>query len=295
LSASRILKYIGLKTEGAMRYGLVLALLFGSTWASADEIHLRNGGRLVGDIRERRTDAVVIETGPGLVTVPTAQVARVVTAASALTTYRARAARLRANDVEGWFELALWARDEGLNTQARQALDHVLTIHPNHSGAHQAAGHVFQDGRWMTPEQSYRSRGLVPFEGSWVTPADRLAILTERAAESEERRRRAESEAQVREAEARARVAEAEARRAEAEADAQATDPGGIPYPFVFGGGGGIVIVPDPILDDPVRPLPPIIAPPPHRHPPPRDGNGRSRPEVRTHERGVTPERRRER
>ena len=161
-----------------MRHALVLALVFGSTAAFADEIHLRNGGRLIGDIRERRPDAVVIETGPGLVTVPTSQVARVVTSDSALATYRQRAARLRANDAEGWFELALWAQDQGLNTQARQALDHVLTIHPNHSGAHQAAGHVFQDGRWMTPEQSYRARGLVPFEGSWVTPADRQAMLT---------------------------------------------------------------------------------------------------------------------
>jgi hypothetical protein len=256
-----------------MRHGWVLALALGSTVASADEVYLRNGGRLVGEVRERRPDAVVLETGPGLITVPLAQVARIVTTSSALASYRARAARLRDDDAEGWFDLALWARDQGLNTQARQALDHVLALNPNHSGAHQAAGHLLHDGRWMTPDESYRARGFVPFEGSWVTPADRDAMLVERAAASEERRQRAEADARVREAEARARAAEAEARRAEAEAQAQGEGSGGIPYPWVLGGGAPVIVVGgQPVVVNP-QPLPPPPPPvvrvttPPQRQP----------------------------
>jgi hypothetical protein len=252
-----------------MRHLLVVALALGATGASADEVILRSGGRLLGEIRERRPDAVVVETGPGLVTVPMSQVARVVsTTSSALSTYRARAARLGPGDAEGWFELALWARDQGLNTQARQALEHVLAVNPNHAGAHQASGHVLQGGRWMTPEDGYRARGFVPFEGSWMSPAEREAILAERAAATEERRLRAEGDARVREAEARARAAEAEAARAQAQAEAP--QDGGIPYPWAFGGGGPVILGGAPVIvtgrDPRLGMIPPPAAPPP---PPP--------------------------
>jgi hypothetical protein len=259
-----------------MRHLQVMALalsLGAAAGAGADEVILKNGGRLLGEIREQRPDAVVVETGPGLVTVPMSSVARVVTTTSSLSTYRARAARLRSNDAEGWFELALWASAEGLNTQARQALAQVLAINPNHAGAHQASGHLLQDGRWMTPEESYRARGFVPFEGAWVSPAEREAIVTERAAAIEERRLRAEADARVREAEARARVAEAEAQRALLDSQA-ATEAGGIPYPWVLGG-GGVVVGGAPILvngQDPNQGLDPqpIVVPPPAPRPRPQ-------------------------
>jgi hypothetical protein len=267
-----------------MRHLLVVALALGATGASADEVILRSGGRLMGEIRERRPDAVVLETGPGLVTVPMSQVARVVsTTSSALSTYRARAARLGPGDAEGWFELALWARDQGLNTQARQALEHVLAVNPNHTGAHQASGHVLQGGRWMTPEDGYRARGFVPFEGSWMSPAEREAILTERAASTEERRLRAEGDARVREAEARARAAEAEAARAQAQAEAPQA--GGIPYPYAFGGGGSVILGGTPVIvtgEDPrqLGMIPPPIAPtpPPQAAPPNQPHPHRDRP-----------------
>jgi hypothetical protein len=250
---------------GVMRHMLIVALALGAGSAGADEVILRSGGRIVGEIRERRPDAVVVETGPGLVTVPAAQVARVVTTtASALSTYRSRAASLKSNDAEGWFELALWARNQGLNTQARRALDHVLAVHPNHAGAHQALGHVLQGGRWMTREEGYLARGFVPFEGSWITPAEREAILTERSALTEERRLRAEADARVREAEARALIAEAEAQRALAQA--AAPEPEGIPYPWVLGGGGAPVIIggaPAIVVDETAPPA--VLAPPPPR------------------------------
>ena len=263
-----------------MRHVLVVALALGATGASADEVILRSGGRLVGEIRERRPDAVVLETGPGLVTVPMSSVARVVTTpSSALSAYRARAARLRPDDAEGWFELALWARDQGLNTQARQALEHVLAVNPSHAGAHQATGHILQGGRWMTPEESYRARGFVPFEGSWMSPAEREAVLAERAAASEERRLQAESDARVREAEARARVAEAEAQRAQAQAEAP--EAGGIPYPWVLGGGGPVIVGGAPVIvngQDPSQLG--LIPPPPAPTPAPRITPANRRPHV---------------
>jgi hypothetical protein len=89
----------------------------------------------------------------------------------------------------------------------------------------------------MSPEESYQARGLVLFEGNWVTPADRDGVRRERReieAERRARTERAEAEVRVREAEARAQAAEAEARRAEAERAAAMASESYIAYsPFV--------------------------------------------------------------
>lgn len=221
-----------------MRRISVLALALAATAgpAVADVVHLHGGGRIEGQVVAERPDAIVVEVSAGRLTLPRHRVAKVVLGTSALAGYRARAARLAAGDVQGWLALAAWARANDLLTQERAALEHVLEVDPANAIANRALGHVMVSGRWVTADEGHRARGFVQFEGAWVRPEERQVILEERAARAAEQRERAEAEARVREAEARARVAEAEARRLEAE-ERQAEDAGGIPYPFVFGGG----------------------------------------------------------
>ena len=63
--------------------GLVTAGLAAAT-ASSDEILLRGGGRVSGVIVERTHNAIVVETGPGRVTLSMALVEKVVEGRSAL-------------------------------------------------------------------------------------------------------------------------------------------------------------------------------------------------------------------
>jgi hypothetical protein len=211
--------------------------------AGADEIFLRSGGRLSGLIVERRADGIVVDVGPGRVTLPSRLVERVVESTPVFEIFRERSARLSETELKGWLDLALWARDRDLLTQSRQAFEHVLAIDPGHALANRELGRVMVDGRWMTADEGYRARGYVNFEGRWVTADERLAIVSERAAEAQARQAEVEASARAREAEARARTAEAEARRAEAEAYAPAEGVplglyGGLPYvPY-----GGVVI-----------------------------------------------------
>jgi hypothetical protein len=232
---------------------IAAALVLAPVLGLADEIHLRGGGRISGEIVAERPDAVVIEVAAGRVTLPRQRVERIVRGSSALAEYRARAARLAAGDVEGWLALARWARGNDLLTQERAALEHVLRADPGNAEAHAALGHVALNGRWMTADDAHRARGYVQFEGTWVRPEERQAVLEERAARAAERREQVESDARVREAEARARAAEADARRAEMDAERAAGDDG-IPYPFVFGGGGPVIVD---------EGIPPDAAPPP--------------------------------
>jgi hypothetical protein len=219
---------------------LVLAL---PLVAGADEVYLRSGGRLSGIVVERRADGIVVDVGPGRVTLPASLVTRVVDGTPAFALFRERAARLADADVHGWLALAAWARDHDLLTQSTQAFEHVLAIDPGNAIAHREMGHVVVDGRWMTADEGYRARGYVHFEGSWVLPEERAAMLAERVAIAQARQAEIEAEARAREADARARAAEADARRAEAAA--APTD--GIPLAMTYGAApygvyGGVVI-----------------------------------------------------
>lgn len=248
--------------------GLVAAGLAAAT-ASADEILLRGGGRVSGVIVERTRDAIVVETGPGRVTLSMALVERVVEGRSALEAYHERSAAIEPGDIEGWAALARWAAERDLLTQSREAWQRVLAADPSHPQANAALGRVEVDGTWMGEAEAYRARGYLSFEGRWVTPAEHEALVRERAAEEASERETREAGLRVREAEARAREAEARAR--EAEAAAQPVD-GGIPYGW--GWGGGLVLPPVfPWALDPLPPLPPpVVRPtqpprPPHRPP----------------------------
>jgi hypothetical protein len=168
-------------------------------------------------------------------TLPMSRIERVVATTSDISIHRERAARLTPRDVPGWLALARWAEGRDLLTQAREAYEHVAAIDPENAIANTALGRVQVAGRWISREESYRARGYIPFEGGWVTPEERGAIVADRAAEARARELTAEADARAREAEARARSAEADARRAEAEAQGTSN---GIPYPYVYGGVG---------------------------------------------------------
>lgn len=184
--------------------------------AGADEVFIRGGGRLTGEVVERGPDSILVDIGTGQIGLPLSSVDRIVPGETPVGLYRQRAASIEPDDVAGWLALGRWARDNDLETNAREAFESALAVDPTNASAHRALGRVQLDGRWMTREESYEARGYVRFEGAWVTSEERRALFQDRRARAEERRTLAEADARIREAEARARVAEAEAQRAEA-------------------------------------------------------------------------------
>jgi len=149
---------------------------------AADEIHLKGGGRLTGEIVEQTAESITVDIGAGRMTVRMSTVVRIDKSASPLSEYRTRAAALGDQDVEGWRELARWASNQGLGTQAREAYQHVTAVVPDDAEANRGLGLVQQDGRWMTEEESFTARGFVKFEGDWMNPGEKQAILAERQA-----------------------------------------------------------------------------------------------------------------
>jgi hypothetical protein len=151
----------------------------------ADDVYLRGGGQITGEIVERTADSVTVDVGGGTLTVRTSSIVRIEESVSPVEEYRARAARIREGDVEGWRELARWATGGALGTMASQAWSKVVAIVPDDPEANRALGRVQLDGRWVSEEESYRARGYVKFESEWMTPGEQQAILGDRRAREE--------------------------------------------------------------------------------------------------------------
>jgi len=278
-----------------MTRAMLATALLGATvsWSAADEVLLKGGGRIVGEVLDRNPREVTIDVGPGTVKLPMDRVDRIVGSSSRLSEFRSRAARLNPGDVQGWLALAAWADQNDLRTQAREAWEHVLSVQPANRIAQQALGNVWHEGRWMDRSDAMRARGLVQHQGEWVSPGEREARLRMAAEQVAVERETAIADARVAEAEARAREAEARAHAAEVDA-ARAADysDGGIPLDYVYGAvgyggygyGSGVVV--DPIV--PVQPCcgrdpengrrrrfdPPFIpVPPPQPAPAPRSNS----------------------
>jgi hypothetical protein len=236
-----------------MKSGLaILAILLGSTAAQADEVYLKGGGRISGIVAEESEGSVHVEIGAGLVSVPVSQVERIVRSASPLATYQMRARALKANDLSGWLELAAWAQRMDLSTQAREAYNQVLALDPTNAAAQRALGNQLVGDRWLSRDDAMRAQGYVQFEGQWVSPDEREALLAERNEArhaglelAKSRAALAEAEARAREAEARARVVEAEADRAISEPDPATVAPV-VPYGYGYPYGAYAYVAPFP-------------------------------------------------
>jgi hypothetical protein len=262
-----------------MRGAALVCLCFLPVLACADEVLLKGGGKVAGVIVERTESSIVIEVGPGLVTVPLARVASVREGPSALASYRERASHLNRGDAAGWLALAAWARQQDLLTQSRDAYARVLATDPDNGEANEALGHVLLGKRWVSAEEGYRAAGLLPFDGRWVTPAEHEALLREQAEDAATAR--AEADARAREAEARAREAEAQAQAAAAEAQ-QAAGYGGIAMGYAgFGVPYGFFPRARRLHHGlaPLRPIRPMVG---SALPPRFSNRGRSTPSVRT-------------
>lgn len=257
--------------------GWVIVGLLCATALAADEVVLKSGRTIRGVVVEETATTIVLDIGAGQVGFPRSGVARVVRGHSAIAEYRLRAEALRPDDIGGWLALGQWARDSDLHTSATEAFERVVVLDPGNRIAHQALGHEFVGGAWLVGDQAKRARGLVPFEGDWVTPAEQQARLAERESDRRARRDRAQDATRVAEAESRAR--EAEARAQQAEDDARIN--GGIPigYGGWYGSGGWVPTAPCPRGDCGARvdggrrgrgDRPPRRAPTPRPSPPPK-------------------------
>ena len=183
---------------------------------SADVLHLRTGGRIEGVLTRETATSLTIDVGMGQLSVPRSSVLRIERKDSALSEYRTRLTAIHPGDITAYADLARFAAGNGLRSESRLMWARVLSLDPRNVEAHLFLGHVFVDGNYVDEDQANRARGLVSFDGRWMTPAEQESLLRQRERRASDDRRVDEARRATREAEDRTRRAEAEVARASA-------------------------------------------------------------------------------
>jgi hypothetical protein len=139
----------------------------------ADVFELTSGGRLEGkllpaDDASKLNCTIELAAG-GRVTVARSQIAKIETVTDAVAEYK-KLTRTSPDTVDAHWQLSEWCREHKLRDERRQHLDRVLELNPNHADARAALGFHQKDGQWMNRDDVMASRGLVLFDGKYVTP-----------------------------------------------------------------------------------------------------------------------------
>jgi hypothetical protein len=160
-----------------MRVTLTIVLLVAVS-ANADELHLKNGKVLSGQVAEEGGRFTVVDRD-WKHAVKKAKVERVVKKPSFMDEYESRLAKLKKTDPEAVYEFGVWLRNSNWGSRAKVAFKEVLRVDPDHRGARQALGYRLFEGEWVSPEELNRRRGLVEYEGHWFTPHELRAFKKE--------------------------------------------------------------------------------------------------------------------
>ncbi len=158
------------------------ALLAAAPPAPADTVRTTGGLSLEGAVERRPDGSVQVQTEQGSVTLAAREVLKVEAGDGPRTLWRREVAALAADDVAGWYRLALVAEARGLVAEAREAYTQVVALDADHAASRRALGQERVDGAWLGSDEASRRRGLVLYAGQWRLPEE--VELAQRGSES---------------------------------------------------------------------------------------------------------------
>jgi hypothetical protein len=145
----------------------LLVVLFLATAASADEVVLTNGGKLVGKTR-KDGDVIVVSTPRGEARLQAVEVKSITPGRTVWDDYADQMKSAGAKDAKSQLALGDWCRDHGLAPEARKHWSRAIEIDPDHAEARSRLGFLRYDDRWLTGDEYRRARGFVKRGDEWM-------------------------------------------------------------------------------------------------------------------------------
>lgn len=96
--------------------------------------------------------------------------------------------RARAKTADELYRLGLWAKANGMAADALVLFQETIAGEADHEHARRELGFQKIDGVWRTEREVKIAKGLVEFEGDWMTPQAKEGILLARTLEVERKR-----------------------------------------------------------------------------------------------------------
>jgi len=155
---------------------LVLAAIFADGGVFADLIFMENGV-VDGTVIEENETSVKIKSNLGTVEIPRSSIKSIERGKSWLDVYRQKWMAVDHDDPEARVELALWAKKHGLSKEAELEFEQILEIDPNNATARRNLGYEKLAGRWVQSEEAKLARGMVNYQGRWMTPQEKQRLI----------------------------------------------------------------------------------------------------------------------
>ena len=95
--------------------------------------------------------------------------------------------RRKAKSAAQLYGLGLWAKANGMGADALVLFQEAIVADPDHEHARREMGYLKVDGVWRTDRELKLAKGLIEFEGEWMTPQAKEGILLSRTLEKERR------------------------------------------------------------------------------------------------------------
>jgi hypothetical protein len=172
--------------------------------ASADEITLANGKKLVGirRIDPQQPGKVIVEVGTGTITLDASQVSSVTPGNTNLHEYESKWAAVKdSKKAADFWGLAQWCKQNKVSRHLEMLCRKTVALDAEHEGAHKMLGHEKVDGKWLDFDAAQARKGLIKLgDGSWVTKAQK-ELMEKKALEAKERQLAAQREREERKAE----------------------------------------------------------------------------------------------
>lgn len=168
-------------SQTVSRVLLIMAAIIGGSdtgVARADLVRLKGGGELRGVFLDKivagktATAPVRVETlTGGVITVAPDDVEFLAKRSRAVEEYEWRH-RLAAPTVEAHWELQEWCKQRGMKKERDAELQAILQIDPEHTASRRLLGHIRQDGKWLTRDESMAAKGYVKYKGKYLFPQE---------------------------------------------------------------------------------------------------------------------------
>lgn len=180
---------------------LLASALFCLTAAplQADELRLRDGRVLKGDVEERGDELEVQGRYGSIIVAKKDVVSWQKQQDTRSDAYKRQLAKLGQGSADERYQLGVWARDKGLTEEAKQAFRSALSVNPDHLGSRGALGFVQYQGQWLKLADRNRLLGLVKYKGRWVTLDEKARLIkADEVKRAEAKRKKEEAKARKR-------------------------------------------------------------------------------------------------
>jgi hypothetical protein len=159
------------------------ALLIAAAPAAADIVHLKSGETIEGATSPGpKKGTLEVRKGNGAVVVLSdGDIVRIEKRKNPVEEFEERLQALPPAELEPLLDLLVWTRGKDLHAKVKVVARKVLEIDPHHELARKELGYVVHDNRWILESELRKRKGLIRFEGEWMTEGEKTRRLSAKA------------------------------------------------------------------------------------------------------------------